>query len=90
MVKVNIISGFLGAGKTTLIKKLLSGAMKGEKVILLENEYGEVGVDSGFMKDAGIYSYGGIETVTAEAIREVYGMEADIIEHRGNKLIVPL
>ena len=54
MVKVNIISGFLGAGKTTLIKKLISGAMKGEKVILLENEYGEVGVDGGFMKDAGI------------------------------------
>ena len=43
-----------GAGKTTLIKKLISGAMKGEKVILLENEYGEVGVDGGFMKDAGI------------------------------------
>lgn len=54
MVKVNIISGFLGAGKTTLIKKLIAGAMKGEKVILLENEYGEVGVDGGFMKDAGI------------------------------------
>jgi len=54
MVKVNIISGFLGAGKTTLIKKLIAGAMKNEKVILLENEYGEVGVDSGFMKDAGI------------------------------------
>lgn len=54
MVKVNIISGFLGAGKTTLIKKLLSDAMNGEKVILLENEYGEVGVDGGFLKDAGI------------------------------------
>lgn len=54
MVKVNIISGFLGAGKTTLIKKLIAGAMKGEKVILLENEYGEIGVDGGFMKDAGI------------------------------------
>ncbi len=54
MVKINIISGFLGAGKTTLIKKLLSGALKGEKVILLENEYGEVGVDGSFMKDAGI------------------------------------
>jgi len=54
MVKVNIISGFLGAGKTTLIKKLISGAMKGEKVILLENEYGEVGVDGSFMMDAGI------------------------------------
>jgi len=54
MVKVNIISGFLGAGKTTLIKKLIAGAMQGEKVILLENEYGEVGIDGGFMKDAGI------------------------------------
>lgn len=54
MVKVNIISGFLGAGKTTLIKKLLSGSVRQEKIILLENEYGEVGVDGGFMKDAGI------------------------------------
>ena len=54
MVKVTIISGFLGAGKTTLIKKLLGGAMKDEQVILLENEYGEVGIDGGFMKDSGI------------------------------------
>lgn len=54
MVKINIISGFLGAGKTTLIKKLLTGALAGEKIILLENEYGEVGVDGSFMKDAGI------------------------------------
>ncbi len=54
MVKVNIISGFLGAGKTTLIKKLLADCMKDEKVILLENEYGEVGIDGGFMKDSGI------------------------------------
>ena len=54
MVKVNIISGFLGAGKTTLIKKLLSGGVRQEKIILLENEYGEVGVDGSFMKDAGI------------------------------------
>ena len=54
MTKVNIISGFLGAGKTTLIKKLLDGAFKGEKVVLLENEYGEVGIDGGFMKDTGI------------------------------------
>ena len=53
MVKINIISGFLGAGKTTLIKKLLS-AVKGEKIILLENEYGDVGVDGAFMKDSGI------------------------------------
>ena len=54
MVKVNIISGFLGAGKTTLIKKLLGGAISKEKVILLENEYGEIGIDGGFMKDSGI------------------------------------
>lgn len=54
MTKVNIISGFLGAGKTTLIKKLLSGAFGDEKVVLLENEYGEVGIDGGFMKDSGI------------------------------------
>ncbi len=54
MVKVNIISGFLGAGKTTLIKKLLSGGVRQEKIILLENEYGEVGIDGSFMKDAGI------------------------------------
>ena len=54
MTRVNIISGFLGAGKTTLIKKLLNGAFPGEKVVLLENEYGEVGIDGGFMKDAGI------------------------------------
>ncbi len=54
MTKINIISGFLGAGKTTLIKKLLGGAFEGEQVVLLENEYGEVGVDSGFMRDSGI------------------------------------
>ena len=54
MVKVNVISGFLGAGKTTLIKKLLTGSLSKEKVVLLENEYGEIGIDGGFMKDAGI------------------------------------
>jgi G3E family GTPase len=54
MVKVNVISGFLGAGKTTLIKKLLTGSLRNEKVVLLENEYGEIGIDGGFMKDAGI------------------------------------
>ena len=53
MIKCNIVSGFLGAGKTTLIKKLLS-AVAGEKVVLLENEYGDVSVDGAFMKDAGI------------------------------------
>ena len=54
MVKINVISGFLGAGKTTLIKKLLTGRIRNEKVVLLENEYGEIGIDGGFMKDAGI------------------------------------
>ncbi len=54
MTKVHVISGFLGAGKTTLIKKLIAGAFAGEKVVLLENEYGEIGIDGGFMKDAGI------------------------------------
>ncbi len=54
MVKVNVISGFLGAGKTTLIRKLLTGSLRNEKVVLLENEYGEIGIDGGFMKDAGI------------------------------------
>ena len=54
MTKVNIISGFLGAGTTTLIKKLLDGAFEGEKVVLLENEYGEVGIDGGFMKETGV------------------------------------
>ncbi len=54
MTKVHVISGFLGAGKTTLIKKLIAGAFKGGKVVLLENEYGEIGIDGGFMKDSGI------------------------------------
>ena len=56
MVKVNIISGFLGAGKTTLIKKLLTGSVAKEKIILLENEYGEVGVDGSFMKASSLMS----------------------------------
>lgn len=54
MTKIDIVSGFLGAGKTTLIKKLLGEAFKGEKVVLIENEFGEIGVDGGFLKDAGI------------------------------------
>ena len=54
MTKIDIISGFLGAGKTTLIKKLLEDVFKGEKVVLIENEYGEVGIDGGFLKDSGI------------------------------------
>ena len=54
MAKVDIFSGFLGAGKTTLIKKLIEEAYKGEQVVLIENEFGEIGVDSGFLKDAGV------------------------------------
>ncbi|MCR4782170.1 MAG: GTP-binding protein, partial [Lachnospiraceae bacterium] len=54
MTKIDIVSGFLGAGKTTLIKKLVSEAIKNEKVVLIENEFGEVGIDGGFLKDAGI------------------------------------
>ncbi len=54
MVKIDIFSGFLGAGKTTLIKKLIKEAYAGEKVVLIENEFGEIGVDGGFLQDAGI------------------------------------
>ena len=54
MTKIDIISGFLGAGKTTLIKKLLSEAFKGEQVVLIENEFGEIGIDGGFLKESGI------------------------------------
>lgn len=54
MTKIDIISGFLGAGKTTLIKKLISEAFCGEKLVLIENEFGEIGIDGGFLKDAGI------------------------------------
>ena len=54
MAKVDIFSGFLGAGKTTLIKKLVEEAYKGEQVVLIENEFGEIGIDGGFLKDSGI------------------------------------
>jgi G3E family GTPase len=54
MIQVTVFSGFLGAGKTTLIKKLLADGYKGEKVVLIENEFGEIGIDGGFLKDAGI------------------------------------
>ena len=52
--KIDIFSGFLGAGKTTLIKKPIQEAFKGEQVVLIENEFGEIGIDGGFLKDAGI------------------------------------
>ena len=54
MTKIDIISGFLGAGKTTLIKKLIKEAYAGEKLVLIENEFGEIGIDGGFLQDAGI------------------------------------
>ena len=54
MTKIDIVSGFLGAGKTTLIKRLLADALQGEQVVLIENEFGESGIDGGFLKEAGI------------------------------------
>lgn len=54
MIKVDIVSGFLGAGKTTLIKKLIAEAYQGQKLVLIENEFGEIGIDGGFLKNAGI------------------------------------
>ena len=54
MTKVSVISGFLGAGKTTFIKKLLDEALRGEKIVLIENEFGEIGIDGGFLQDAGV------------------------------------
>ena len=52
--KIDIISGFLGAGKTTLIKKMLKEVFAGQKIVLIENEFGEIGIDGGFLKDAGV------------------------------------
>ncbi len=54
MTKIDIVSGFLGAGKTTLIRKLLQEALQGEKVVLIENEFGEIGIDGGFLKESGV------------------------------------
>ena len=54
MTKIDVISGFLGAGKTTLISKLLKEALGGEQVVLIENEFGEIGIDGGFLKEAGV------------------------------------
>lgn len=54
MVKIDVVSGFLGAGKTTFIRKLISEALKGEKIVLIENEFGEISIDGGFLKDSGI------------------------------------
>ena len=53
MVKVDIVSGFLGAGKTTFMKKMVAEAYAGEKVVIVENEFGEIGIDAGFLKEIG-------------------------------------
>ena len=57
MTKVDIISGFLGAGKTTFIKKLIEDVFPGERLVLIENEFGEIGIDGGFLKDADVRKY---------------------------------
>ncbi|HCU33362.1 MAG TPA: cobalamin biosynthesis protein CobW, partial [Ruminococcaceae bacterium] len=54
MTKIDIFSGFLGAGKTTLIKKLISEVFAGEKVVLIENEFGDIAIDGGFLQDVGV------------------------------------
>ena len=54
MTKIDIVSGFLGAGKTTLIKKMVKEAYQGEKLVLIENEFGEISIDGGFLKDSGV------------------------------------
>ena len=54
MTKIDVFSGFLGAGKTTLIKKLLKETLDGSRTVLIENEFGEIGIDGGFLKEAGI------------------------------------
>ena len=94
MTQIDVISGFLGAGKTTLIKKLLSEALQGTKVVLIENEFGEIGVDGGFLKDSGIEIremnsgciccslVGDFRTSLAEVI-EKYAPERILIEPSG-------
>ena len=94
MVKVDIISGFLGAGKTTLIKKLLSEALADTKVVLIENEFGEIGIDGGFLEEAGVQIRemnsgciccslsGGFKTALQEVLH-TYAPERVIIEPSG-------
>lgn len=94
MTKIDVISGFLGAGKTTLIKKLLSEALNGTKVVLIENEFGEIGVDGGFLKDSGIEikemnsgciccSLVGDFTTSLQEVLEKYSPERVLIEPSG-------
>ncbi len=94
MIKVDVISGFLGAGKTTLIKKLFEGSLEREKVALIENEFGEIGIDGGFLQDSGIEIkeinsgciccslVGNFESSLKELI-ETYDLDRIIIEPSG-------
>ncbi len=94
MTKIDIISGFLGAGKTTLIKKLIEEAFQGQKLVLIENEFGEIGIDGGFLKDAGIQitemnsgciccSLVGDFTAALEQVIETYHPDRIMIEPSG-------
>lgn len=81
MTKIDIISGFLGAGKTTFIKQLLKEAISGEKVVLIENEFGEIGIDGGFLRDAGIeireMNSGCISLLPSRGFRKIPGGSPD-------------
>ena len=94
MTKVDIFSGFLGAGKTTLIKKLVAEALQGQKLVLIENEFGEIGIDGGFMKEAGIQvnelnagciccSLVGDFTLALRKVKETYQPDRILIEPSG-------
>lgn len=94
MIKIDIISGFLGAGKTTLIRKLIQEAYTGEKIVLIENEFGEIGIDGGFLKEAGITikemnsgciccSLVGDFAASLEKVKEQFAPERIIIEPSG-------
>ena len=94
MTKVDIVSGFLGAGKTTMIKKLLKDALAGTKVVLIENEFGEIGIDGGFLKEAGIEiremnsgciccSLVGDFNASLKQVMETYAPERILIEPSG-------
>ena len=74
MTKIDIISGFLGAGKTTFIKKLLEEAIYGERVVLIENEFGQIGIDGGFLKDSGIEIREMNSAVSAARLWEILGL----------------
>ena len=94
MTKVDIFSGFLGAGKTTLIKKLIAEALQGEQLVLIENEFGEIGIDGGFMREAGIQvnelnagciccSLFGDFTAALQQVLETYHPDRILIEPSG-------